>query len=153
MENFCEDLFFFGDRLKNFCEDLFFWRAHLRLCPWPWPQAILFLASRVFVLGKAVLGLGFFFVSLALVSSLVSSTPPLFFGLVVKLGQAENVPKNVEIFLVDAFEDFKVFYCRIKNQPRECFRTRTQSHQQTKELKLSFNQINYKFYLINKLSN
>ena len=64
MKNFCEDLFFFffGDRLKNFCEDLFFffWRA-LALCvlgPWPWPRAFLSLASRVCVLGKAVLGLG-----------------------------------------------------------------------------------------------
>ena len=38
----------------------FFWRA-LALCvlgPWPWPQAFLSLASRVSVLGKAVLGLG-----------------------------------------------------------------------------------------------
>ena len=56
--------FFFGDRLENFCEDLFFffWRA-LALCvlgPWPWPRAFLSLASRVSVLGKAVLGLGFF---------------------------------------------------------------------------------------------
>ena len=58
--------FFRGDRLKNFCEDLFFffffWRA-LALCvlgPWPWPRAFLSLASRVSVLGKAVLGLGFF---------------------------------------------------------------------------------------------
>ena len=87
---------FRGDRLKNFCEDLFFlfffleiaWKIfvktfkdlfffgeHLRLCPWP--RAFLSLASRVSVLGKAVLGLGFFFVSLALASSLVSSTPPL----------------------------------------------------------------------------
>ena len=84
MKNFCEDLFlflfFFGDRLKNFCEDLFFfiWRALALVslassipvlglesvcprkgCPWPWPWI--------------------FFVSLALASSLVSSTPPLAF--------------------------------------------------------------------------
>ena len=41
--------------------------------------AFLFLASRVSVLGKAVLGHWprIFFVSLALASSLVSSTPPL----------------------------------------------------------------------------
>ena len=83
LKNFCEDLFFsffFGDRLKNFCEDLFFlfWRALVLVslalassipvlslesvcprkgCPWPWPRI--------------------FFVSLALASSLVSSTPPL----------------------------------------------------------------------------
>ena len=65
--------FFCGDRLKNFWEDLFFffWRSpkkflwfffgeHLCLCPWswPWPRAFLSLASRVSVLGKAVLGLG-----------------------------------------------------------------------------------------------
>ena len=30
------------------------------LGPWPWPRAFLSLASRVSVLGKAVLGLGFF---------------------------------------------------------------------------------------------
>ena len=42
---------------------------------WPWPRAFLSLASRVSVLGKAVLGLGLFFVSLA--SSFMSSTPPL----------------------------------------------------------------------------
>ena len=64
-------------RLKNFLESVFswrslekflwrpfffffFWRA-LALCvlsPWPWPRAFLSLASRVSVLGKAVLGLG-----------------------------------------------------------------------------------------------
>ena len=42
-------LFFFRDRLKNFCD----FGEHLRLCPWS-----LALASRVSVLGKAVLGLG-----------------------------------------------------------------------------------------------
>ena len=46
--------FFFWDRLKNFCD----FGEHLRLCPWPWPRAFLSLASRVSVLGKAVLGLG-----------------------------------------------------------------------------------------------
>ena len=58
MKNFCEDLFFFfGDRLKNFFENVFFFFVeHLRLCPWP--RAFLSLASRVSVLGKAVLGLG-----------------------------------------------------------------------------------------------
>ena len=47
--------------------------------PWPWPPAFLSLASNGSVLRKTVLvlGLRFFFVSLALVSSLVSSTPPL----------------------------------------------------------------------------
>ena len=62
--------FFCGDRLKNFCKDFFFfWRSpnffleSTRACvlgPWPWPRAFLSLASRVSVLGKAVLGLGFF---------------------------------------------------------------------------------------------
>ena len=45
--------FFCGDCLKNFSEALFFIGEHLRLCPWS-------LASRVSVLGKAVLGLRFF---------------------------------------------------------------------------------------------
>ena len=58
LTNFYEDLlFFFGDRLKNFCEDFFFFffGEHSRLCPWS-----LALAWSVSVLGKAVLGLGFF---------------------------------------------------------------------------------------------
>ena len=69
LENFCEDLFFFGEHLR-----LCLWSLALALassipvlglesvcprkgCPWPWPRI--------------------FFVSLALASSLVSSTPPL----------------------------------------------------------------------------
>ena len=66
--------FFCGDCLKNFCEDLFFfleiaWKIFVMafflentcacvLGPWPCPRAFLSLASRVSVLGKAVLGLG-----------------------------------------------------------------------------------------------
>ena len=52
--------FFCGDRLKIFCEDLFFLESTCAcvLGPWPWPRAFLSLASRVSVLGKAVLGLG-----------------------------------------------------------------------------------------------
>ena len=46
-----------GDRLKKIFKDFFF-GEHLRLGPWPWPRAFLSLASRVSVLGKAVLGLG-----------------------------------------------------------------------------------------------
>ena len=81
---FCEDLFFFffGDRLKKFCKDLFFFLGeHLRLCPWS-----LALASSIPVLGLESVcprkGCSWpwpriFFVSLALASSLVSSTPPL----------------------------------------------------------------------------
>ena len=72
--------FFFGDRLKSFCEDLFFFfGAHLHFvslvlglglehsCPWPRER----LSSE-----RLSLALDFF-VSLALASSLVSSTPPL----------------------------------------------------------------------------
>ena len=61
---------FFG---RCFFRRSFFFVEHLRLCPWT--RAFLSLASRGSVLGRAVLGLGTFFVSLA--SSLVSSTPPL----------------------------------------------------------------------------
>ena len=73
--------FFFGDRLKNFCEDLFFFGEHLHLCPWS-----LALASSISVLGLESVcpreGCPWpwpriFFVSLALASSLASSTPPL----------------------------------------------------------------------------
>ena len=89
MKTFCEDLFFFfffGDRLKNFCEDLFFfWRA-LALCvlgPWPWPRAFLSLASRVSVLGKAVLALAsdfFCVLGLGLEPCVLDSTSDIFLG-------------------------------------------------------------------------
>ena len=53
---------FFENRLKNFCEDLFFFSFFLEsACACvlgPWARAFLSLASRVSVLGKAVLGLG-----------------------------------------------------------------------------------------------
>ena len=55
--------FFCGDRWKNFCKDLFFFLESTCTCvlgPRPWPRAFVSLASRVSVLGKAVLGLGFF---------------------------------------------------------------------------------------------
>ena len=47
-----------GDRLKNFCEDLFFFflESTCACVLGLWPP----LASRVSVLGRAVLGLGFF---------------------------------------------------------------------------------------------
>ena len=73
--------FFFGDRLKNYCEDhFFFWRALALVslvlglglehsCPWPREC----LSSERLSLALA----SDFFVSLALASSLVSSTPPL----------------------------------------------------------------------------
>ena len=89
--------FFSGDRLKNFCEDLFFfleiaWKIFVKtfffflestcaLCPWS-----LTLASNIPVLGLESVcprkGCPWpwpriFFVSLALASNLVSSTPPL----------------------------------------------------------------------------
>ena len=51
--------FFCGNRLKNFCKDLFLESTcACVLGPWLWPRASLSLASRVSVLGKAVLGLG-----------------------------------------------------------------------------------------------
>ena len=92
LKNFCEDLFFFfvfffGDRLKNFCEDLFFFFLESTCALWPWSLA---LASSIPVLGLESVcprkGCPWpwpwpriFFVSLALASSLVSSTPPLLF--------------------------------------------------------------------------
>ena len=99
MKIFCEDLFFFfffGDRLKNFCEDLFFFFGeHLRSCPWS-----LALASSIPVLGLESVcpqkGCSWpwpriFFVSLALASSLASSTPPL----------QNNTKPKVAFFAID----------------------------------------------------
>ena len=85
--------FFFlggGDRLKNFCEDLFFFfflESTCALCPWS-----LALASSIPVLGLESVcprkGCPWpwpriFFVSLALASSLVSSTPPLLYAILL----------------------------------------------------------------------
>ena len=85
---------FLGDRLKNLFEDLFF-GEHEHLCPCPWPRAFLSLASRVSVLGRAVLGLGLgFFVSLALASSLVSSIPPLIVVIFSRGGQGQCFTKS-----------------------------------------------------------
>ena len=72
--------FFFWDRLKSFCEGLFFFLENTCACvlgPWPWPRAFLSLASRVSVLGKAVLGLGLglgFFCVLGLEPCILDST-------------------------------------------------------------------------------
>ena len=69
--------FFCGDRLKNFCEDLFFFGEHLRLCPWSLASSIPVLGLESVCPRKGCPWPGIFFVSLALASSLVSSTPPL----------------------------------------------------------------------------
>ena len=58
LENLFGKRFFSGDRLKNFSEDLFFFEIACACVLGPWPRAFLSLASRVSVLGKAVLGLG-----------------------------------------------------------------------------------------------
>ena len=63
--------------MKNFCEDLFFFflESTCACVLGPWPRAFLSLASRVSVLGKAVLGLGFFCVlGLGLESCVLDST-------------------------------------------------------------------------------
>ena len=53
----------------------FFLESTCALCPWPWPRAFLSLASRVSVLGKAVLGLGLgFFCVLGLEPCVLDST-------------------------------------------------------------------------------
>ena len=84
---------------KIFVKGFFFFLESTCACvlgPWPWPRAFLSLASRVSLLGKAVLGLGlgFFFVSLALASSLVSSTPPLFVRTCIPCQQSKIVRHN-----------------------------------------------------------
>ena len=55
--------FFVEIAWKIFVKTFFFFSESTCACvlgPWPWPRAFLSLASRVSVLGKAVLGLGFF---------------------------------------------------------------------------------------------
>ena len=76
---FVKTFFFFGDRLKNFCEDLFFFflGEHLRLCPWSLASSIPVLGLESVCPQKGCPWPRIFFVSLALASSLVSSTPPL----------------------------------------------------------------------------
>ena len=61
LEKFFRKRFFVEIALKIFVKTFFlFFGEHLRLCPWP--RAFLPLASRVSVLGKAVLGLGLGFI-------------------------------------------------------------------------------------------
>ena len=90
--------FFFGDCLKNFCEDVFFWRAlaHVSLvlglglersCPWPQEG----LSSEELSLALT----SDFFVSLALTSSLVFSTPPLENSLAASGCATEHQPSLV----------------------------------------------------------
>ena len=106
--------FFSGDRLKNFCEDLFFFFFFLEstcaLCPWS-----LALASSIPVLGLESVcprkGCPWpwpriFFVSLALASSLVSSTPPLLISLLFRLFL--SIP-NQSQFIVPTFSTFPTF--------------------------------------------
>ena len=85
--------------MKNIFEDFFFSENACAcvLGPWSCPRAFLSLASRGSVLGKAVLGisLGFFFVSLALASSLGSSTPPLVKKITFLLLQRYDAVKKV----------------------------------------------------------
>ena len=80
LEKFLWRTFFFWNRLKNFCEDLFFLESTCACacvlglglehsCPWPREC----LSSERLSLALA----SDFFVSLALASSHVSSTPPL----------------------------------------------------------------------------
>ena len=74
----------------------------MRLYPWPWSRAFLSLASRGSVLGRAVrLALASdFFVSLVLISSLVSSIPPLTLTLYPKSLKGEAL---LELFLIMFF--------------------------------------------------
>ena len=87
--------FFCGDRLKNFCEDLFFFleiarKTFVKTFFFFWRALALVslaLASSIPVLGlesvcprKGCPWPRIFFLSLALASSLVSSTPPLLFS-------------------------------------------------------------------------
>ena len=66
----------FGDRLKNFFEDLFSFLENTCACVLgPWPRTFQTLASRGSVLGRAVLGLGFFrFLGLGLEPCVLDST-------------------------------------------------------------------------------
>ena len=95
--------FFFGDRLKNFVKTFFFsfFGEHLRLCPWS-----LALASSIPVLGLESVcprkGCPWpwpriFFVSLALASSLASSTPPLIFSKFCTINFVENLALMADV--------------------------------------------------------
>ena len=99
--------------MKNFCEDLFFFLESTCACvlgPWPWPRAFLSLASRVSVLGKAVLGLGFLLLSLALASSLVSSTPPLMHALKMLVRTGAITEPDIFIYFA-GIPCLPVLYC------------------------------------------
>ena len=74
--------FFSGDHLKNFCEVFFFFffsESTCALCPWSLASSIPVLGLESVCPRKGCPWPWIFFVSLALASSLVSSTPPLVF--------------------------------------------------------------------------
>ena len=95
---------------RKICEDLFciplleitwkkilktfFFGEHLRLWPWFLASSIPVLGLKRSVFGTAVIGLGFFFVSLALASRLVSSTPPLVSTKLENLSNSFFLTKN-----------------------------------------------------------
>ena len=85
-------VFFFLEMDRKKILRPFFLGKHLHLCPWS-------LASSI---TGTVLGLRFFFVFLALASSLVSSTPPL-------ISSSQNLSKGKIFFRVDALF---FFFCR-----------------------------------------
>ena len=68
------------------------------LCPWPWPWAFLSLASRVSVLGRAVLGLGFFCV-LGLEPCVLDSTSG---------GHNKELIKRIEVTKAITLQDYHV---------------------------------------------
>ena len=129
LKNFVKTFFFFGDCLKNFCEDLFFlvleiaWKIfvktfffgeHLRLCPWS-------LALSIPVLGLESVcprkGCPWpwpriFFVSLALASSLVSSTPPLIIDIArnTKLQLYRSINEKVNPTLFTTLTTFLILF-------------------------------------------
>ena len=78
----------------------------MRLCPWS--RAFLSLALKGSVLGRAVLGLGFFFVSLA--SSLVYSPPPLLFILRQNL---KNIPQKLLYVTIEILYELTITNCII----------------------------------------
>ena len=61
--SFLEESLKFTENLRNLGAKTFFFGDHFRivsLLVWPWSRAFLSLSSRRSVLGRAVLGLGFF---------------------------------------------------------------------------------------------
>ena len=93
--------------MKKIFEDLLIFGEHLRLCPWSltWSIPVLGLEN---VCSQELFLASDFFVSLALASSLVSSTPPLLFVMDYNFKKKACLFYGMPVVVDDADKKFEI---------------------------------------------